>query len=166
MSATPMNNEDYVTSRSREELKVLEAARADKGLTYTEIAEQLGVSKVFLASAFDGQQILPDEYASKLAGILDLPESATSILTEHPFKGNADPLLYRLHEAFDTYGPAIKRIIEEEFDDGNGCGGNGIMSAIDFAVNVERKPDPKGDRVIITFDGKFLPYSHHGQYPW
>lgn len=165
MSATPTSNTEFA-SRDRAELADLEAARKAKGITYAALAEQLGVSKMFIASALDGQQILPAECAEKLADILGVDKAATAFLTEHPYKGINDPLLYRFHEAIDTYGPAIKRVIEEEFDDHNGNGGNGIMSAIDFSIDVERKEDPKGDRVIITFDGKFLPYSRQGKYPW
>lgn len=152
--------------RDREELKALEAARKAKGYTYAELAEKVGVSKMFIASALDGQQILPAPCAAKLAEVLGISADATAFLTEHPYKGINDPLLYRLHEAIDTYGPSIKHVIEEEFDDHNDCGGNGIMSAIDFEISVDRKEDPKGDRVIITFDGKFLPYSRQGKYPW
>jgi len=161
MSATPMNNKDYLWSYRAEALSVLEQARMGKGLTYEQIAESLGVNPVWLASAFDGQQWVPPEYRDKLAKILGVSKEAVEVLAEHPFKGNVDPILYRLHEVFDTFGPAIKRIIHEKFADGNG-----IMSAIDFSVSVDRKEDPKGDRVIITFDGKFLPYSCKGEYPW
>lgn len=166
MSATPTSNFEYIKGRDREELKALEAARKEKGYTYAELADKVGVSKMFIASTLDGQQILPQDCADKLADVLGLPHEATAFLTEHPFKGINDPLLYRLHEAIDTYGPSIKRVIEEEFDDGNNCGGNGIMSAIDFRVDVDKEKNPKGDRVVITFSGKFLPYSNHGEYPW
>jgi len=166
MSAIPTSNFEYIRGRDREELVALEDARKAKGLTYADLAAKVGVSKMFIASALDGQQIVPQEYADKLADALGVSKDATAFLTEHPFKGVNDPLLYRLHEAIDTYGPSIKRVIEEEFDDHNGNGGNGIMSAIDFSIDVDRKEDPKGDRVIITFDGKFLPYSHQGTYPW
>ena len=161
-----LNNIDFTKDRYKEQLAALEVARLAKGLTYAELAEQLGVSKIFIASTLDGQQILPAATAEKLADILGVSKDATAFLTEHPYKGNIDPLLYRFYEAIETYGPAIKKVIEEEFDDGNGCGGNGIMSAIDFKVDVEKEPNPKGDRVIIKFSGKFLPYSYHGEYPW
>jgi len=161
MSATPMNNKDYLWNYRAEKFEALEAARKKKGLTYEEIAKNLGVNKVWLASAFDGQQWMPPQYAAKVADLLGVSREDVAVLEEHPFKGNTDPILYRLHEVFDTYGPAIKRIIHEKFADGNG-----IMSAIDFSVDVDCVEDPKGDRVIITFDGKFLPYSHKGEYPW
>ena len=75
-------------------------------------------------------------------------------------KGNTDPILYRLHEVIDTYGPAIKDIIHEQ-------GGNAIMSAIDFGLDVDITEDAEGNhRVIIKFDGKLLPYAKKGKYPW
>ena len=79
-------------------------------------------------------------------------------LTEHPYKGYTDPILYRLHEVFDSFGQQLRghsRII-----------GNCIMSAIDFTVDVNKREDPKGDRIIITFNGKALQYSGEGKYPW
>lgn len=161
MSATPVNNHDYLWNYREKALEVLEKARLEKALSYEEIAEKLEVSKVWLASAFKGQQYVPAQYTEKLAEILGLSMNVVNVLEEHPYKGNVDPILYRLHEVFDTYGPAIKAIIHEKFSDGNG-----IMSAIDFSVDVDRVEDPKGDRVVITFNGKFLPYSRKGKYPW
>lgn len=115
---------------------------------------------MWLASVFDGQQYVPEEYCSKLAGALGLPESATASLAEHPYKGNTDPILYRLHEVIDTYGPAIKEIIHEQ-------GGNAIMSAIDFGLDADVITDEEGNhRVILKFDGKLLAYAKKGQYPW
>lgn len=161
MSATPVNNREYLWDYREKALEVLEKARIEKGLGYSEMAEKLAVSKVWLASAFKGQQYVPAQYIEKLADMLGLSLNEVSVLEEHPYKGNVDPILYRLHEVFDTYGPAIKAIIHEKFGDGNG-----IMSAIDFSVDVDRVEDPKGDRVVITFNGKFLPYSCKGKYPW
>lgn len=161
MSATPINNSEYLWDYRKEALEVLEKAKSEKKISYEEIAKQLGVSKVWLASAFKGQQYVPAQYTEKVANILGVSIDKVKILEEHPYKGNVDPILYRLHEVFDTYGPSIKAIIHEKFGDGNG-----IMSAIDFSVDVERVEDPKGDRVVITFNGKFLPYSCKGKYPW
>lgn len=161
MSATPMNNKDYLWGYRKEALAVLVNAKEKKGITYEQLAKVLDVSPTWLASAFMGQQYVPKEYTEKLADELGLSNEEVAVLTEHPYKGNVDPLLYRLHEVFDTFGPAIKEIIHEKFADGNG-----IMSAIDFSVSVDRKEDPDGDRVIITFDGKYLPYSNKGKYPW
>jgi len=162
MSATPINNKEYLWSYRENALEVIKTAKAKKGLTYDQIAEALEVSPAWIASAFLGQQFVPPVYAEKLAKLLDLSNDEVATLTTHPYKGNVDPVLYRLHEVFDTYGPTIKELIHEKFP----SMGNGIMSAIDFAVTVEKVEDPSSDRVIITFDGKFLPYSHKGKYPW
>lgn len=159
MQAT--SNKEYLwRPEGRAELSAkLKDAKKKKGLTYAEFATRIGVSKAWLACAIDGEQWVPPEYAAKIAKELGVTEADVAFLQEHPYKGYSDPILYRLHEVFDTYGPAIKELIHEEF-------GNAIMSAIDFTVDVERCADPKGDRIIITFNGKCLPYSHHGNYPW
>ena len=128
-------------------------------MTYEELAAKLGVNKVWLTSAIKGQQYVPEEYCVKLAEVLNIDTKITMVLSEHPYKGNTDPVLYRLHEVLDTYGPAIKEIIHEK-------GGNAIMSAIDFGIDVDIQDDPHGKRVIITWNGKLLPYSKLGQYPW
>lgn len=160
MSMTPMNNFDYLERvKFAEELSAIEAAKKASGLTYTEIAEKMGVNKVWLASAIKGQQYVPAEYCEKLAEILGIEKELTLCLCEHPYKGNTDPVLYRLHEVLDTYGPAIKELIHEK-------GGNAIMSAIDFGIDVDIEKDPHGDRVVITWSGKLLPYSKQGKYPW
>lgn len=160
--ATPMSNQEYLWRGKREEaLAFLDAKRREKGITFEALAETIDVNKIWLASAFKGQQWVPAEHIEKIAKEIGVTKEEASVLSEHPYKGNVDPILYRLHEVFDTYGPAIKEIIHEKFGDGNG-----IMSAIDFEVDVEKKEDPTGDRIIITFNGKFLPYSSHGKYPW
>ena len=145
---TPMNNADYLTRLEHaDELEALKAAKKASGLTYEQLAELIGVNKVWLASVFEGQQYVPEEYTLKL-------------LNSHPYKGNTDPILYRLHEVIDTYGPAIKDIIHEQ-------GGNAIVSAIDFGLDVDVTEDAEGNhRVIIKFDGKLLPYAKKGKYPW
>lgn len=157
----PMSNADYLTKlKHGDELEALKQAKKAKGYTWEELAEKMGVNKVWLASAFDGQQYVPEEYCAKLAEALDVPESATLFLSEHPYKGNTDPILYRLHEVIDTYGPAIKSIIHEE-------GGNAIMSAIDFSLDCDVVTDEDGNhRVVITWNGKLLPYAKKGTYPW
>lgn len=160
--STPMNNQQYLWRGKREEaLAFLDAARLKKELTFDELAQRIDVNKIWLASAFKGQQWVPEQYAEKIAKELGVSKEEAAVLCEHPYKGNVDPILYRLHEVIDTYGPAIKEIIHEEFGDGNG-----IMSAIDFELDVAKKEHPSGDRIIITFNGKFLPYSSHGKYPW
>lgn len=160
--STPMNNQQYLWRGKREEaLAFLDAARLKKELTFDELAQRIDVNKIWLASAFKGQQWVPEQYVEKIAKELGVSKEEAAVLSEHPYKGNVDPILYRLHEVIDTYGPAIKEIIHEEFGDGNG-----IMSAIDFELDVAKKEHPSGDRIIITFNGKFLPYSSHGKYPW
>ena len=158
---TPMSNADYLTRlQFADELKVLKDAKKATKLTYAQIADKVGVNKVWLASVLDGQQYVPEEYCEKIAAALNIPPEKTEFLANHPYKGNTDPILYRLHEALDTYGPAIKSIIHEQ-------GGNAIMSAIDFGMDVDVTVDKEGNhRVIIKFDGKLLPYARKGKYPW
>lgn len=157
----PISNADCLTHlQHADEFDALKTAKKESGLSYAELAEKIGVNKAWLASVFDGQQYVPEEYCSKLAGALGLPESATAFLAEHPYKSNTDPILYRLHEVIDTYGPAIKEIIHEQ-------GGNAIMSAIDFGLDADVITDEEGNhRVILKFDGKLLAYAKKGQYPW
>jgi len=136
MSMTPMNNFDYLERvKFADELAAIEEAKKASGLTYEELAEKVGVNKVWLTSAMKGQQYVPEEYCKKLAEVLGIEKEITMCLSEHPYKGNTDPVLYRLHEVLDTYGPAIKEIIHEK-------GGNAIMSAIDFGIDVEIEKRP------------------------
>lgn len=158
---TPMNNKEYLLKlQFSDELKELEVAKKASGLNFEQLAEKIGVNKVWLASAFKGQQWVPEEYCIKIAKTLGISSEKTVFLNNHPYKGNTDPILYRLHEVLDTYGPAIKDIIHEQ-------GGNAIMSAIDFGLDVDVIEDAEGNhRVIIKFDGKLLPYAKKGKYPW
>lgn len=161
MSMTPMNNADYlVKDQFAEELSQLQGAVKKAGYKYEALAKDLGVNKVWLTSAIQGQQWVPEEFCKKLASLLKVSEDKVMFLNKHPYKGNTDPILYRLHEVIDTYGPALKELIHEK-------GGNGIMSAIDFNIDLEIVPDGHGtDRVIITWNGKLLKYSSMGEYPW
>jgi cyanate lyase len=137
---------------------VLEAKRR-LGLTWKQLAHALGSgSPVFYTAALLGQQALTPEEAQKACAVLKLDEGAARMLTEPPEERGAslkmpprDPLIYRFYEIMQGYGPTLKALINEEF-------GDGIMSAIDFTMEIEREPDPKGDRVRITMSGKFLPY--------
>lgn len=158
---TPMNNKDYLMRiQYADELQELKAAKKESGLSFEQLAEKIGVNKVWLASVFEGQQYVPEEYCSRLAQSLDIAPEKTAFLANHPYKGNTDPILYRLHEVIDTYGPAIKDIIHEQ-------GGNAIMSAIDFGLDCDVITDDEGNhRVIIKLDGKLLPYAKKGRYPW
>jgi cyanate lyase len=138
--------------------RVLDAKRR-LGLTWKAIAEALGNgSPVFYTAAFLGHQALTPDEARKAGTLLELDEAAAQMLAEPPEDRGAtlkmpptDPLIYRFHELVQGYGPTWKALINEEF-------GDGIMSAIDFNMSIEREPDPKGDRVRITMSGKFLPY--------
>jgi cyanate lyase len=160
MSMTPLTNEDYLKRvQFEDELKVINAAIKAKGYTFENLAKDLGTNKVWLTSALLGQQWVPEEYCEKLATLLDIKKEETIFLSNHPYKGNTDPILYRLHEVLDTYGPALKELIHEK-------GGNGIMSAIDFTIDMDIIPDENGDRVVITWNGKLLKYSNQGNYPW
>ena len=158
---TPMNNNEYLLRlQYADELQELKEAKKKSSLSFEQLAEKIGVNKVWLASAFEGQQHVPEEYCDKLAEALNIEPEKTAFLSNHPYKGNTDPILYRLHEVIDTYGPAIKDIIHEQ-------GGNTIMSAIDFGLDCDVITDDEGNhRVIIKLDGKLLPYAKKGRYPW
>ena len=135
-------------------------ARSRAGLTYQEIADKLGRHVVWTTAALMGQATLDAGEAATVVDLLGLSgderAGAEAALQRPPTKGAlgtsvpVDPLLYRFHEITQVYGPAIKAVIHEKF-------GDGIMSAIDFEMDIERVPDPKGDRVKVTYNGKFLP---------
>jgi cyanate lyase len=132
-------------------------ARAREGLTWKEIAASIGKDPVWAVAALLGQHPLSQPDAETIADLLDLGPDAAVVLQLEPYRGSgeavrSDPTIYRFHEALDVYGPAIKELIHEEF-------GDGIMSAINFQMSVERRPHPGGDRVVVTFDGKFLDYA-------
>jgi len=135
---------------------ILEAKKRKK-TTWAEIAKSTGLSEVYVTSACLGENALSQEESNKIADLLQLNRDVANALTEYANKGEAastipkEPLMYRFQEIIYVYGSTIKELIEEKF-------GPGIMSAIDFTMNVERVPDPKGDRVKITMDGKFLGY--------
>ncbi len=135
---------------------ILQAKTARK-LTIAQLAEVVGCNPVFLAAACYRQASLDQEQAIKLLDALGLDHAHLATLTEFPVKGGlmpavpVDPLIYRLYEIMQVYGFPLKDVIQEMF-------GDGIMSAIDFTMHVEKEPDPRGDRVKITMSGKFLPY--------
>ena len=132
-------------------------AKAEKGLTFADLGQSLGCSPVFLAAVCFRQASATHQQAEKLLDLLGLERDRLSELTSCPVKGGlmpivpVDPLLYRFYEILQVYGMPLKEVIQEEF-------GDGIMSAIDFTLDVEKEEDPKGDRVKITMSGKFLPY--------
>jgi cyanate lyase len=132
-------------------------ARLAKGLTWQELADAVGRPVVWTTAALLGQHPIPAELGKVLVEMLGLDESAIPVLAAVPYRGGlpsavpTDPTIYRFYEAVQVYGPALKELIHEKF-------GDGIMSAINFSVDIQKKPHPSGDRVVVTFDGKFLPY--------
>lgn len=129
------------------------------GVKWADVAEAVGVSKEWTTAALLGQMQMTREQVEAAAGALDMeftPEEV-ALLTSVPYRGSlgqtvpTDALVYRFYEIIQVYGTTIKSLIEEEF-------GDGIMSAIDFSMDIDRQPDPKGDRVVVTLNGKFLPY--------
>jgi cyanate lyase len=132
-------------------------ARLHNGLTWQELADAVDRPVVWTTSALLGHHPIPAELGKVLVELLDLDESAIPVLAAVPlrtgFPGGVptDPTIYRFHEALQVYGQALKEVIHEQF-------GDGIMSAINFSVDLQKKPHPSGDRVVVTFDGKFLPY--------
>jgi cyanate lyase len=133
------------------------AMKQAKGLTFAEIAAAVGRHEVWVTSAIFGQAAMDDGEAGKLCALLELGDEVAAALQDFPMKGSldaavpTDPLLYRFHEITQVYGTTIKALIHEKF-------GDGIMSAIDFRMDIKRLPDPNGDRVQVTYNGKFLPY--------
>ena len=133
------------------------AAKQAKKTTWTAIAKSAGLSEVYTTSACLGENALDTAAAKKVAKFLRLKPAVATALTEFANKGEAaptvpkEPLQYRFQEIIYVYGRTMKEIIEEKF-------GAGIMSAIDFSLDIEKVPDPKGDRVKVTMNGKFLAY--------
>src|SRR6202021_356600 len=139
--------------------KILDIKR-EKGWTWKQIADEIGgMSPVLVVGALLGQMKLPKPLAEKAASLFGLSEPEKRMLNEVPTRGTpmppTDPLLYRFYELVMVNGPALKALIEEEF-------GDGIMSAIDFDMSIDRQADPKGDRVKLSMSGKFLPYKYYG----
>ncbi len=132
------------------------SAKKHKGLSFADLEETVGRDEVWIAALFYRQASASEEEAMKLASVLELGPDVSEALTECPTKGlgpvvPTDPLVYRFYEIMQVYGMPLKAVIHEKF-------GDGIMSAIDFTMDVDKEPDPKGDRVRITMSGKFLPY--------
>ena len=132
-------------------------AKVAKGIKWADVAAKVGHSKEWVTAACLGQMTLSAEQAKVVGDIFDLPPEAVRWLQEVPYKGSlptavpTDPLIYRFHELISVYGTTFKALIHEEF-------GDGIMSAIDFKMDLAREPNPAGDRVQIVMSGKFLPY--------
>ena len=147
---------------TRDELtrKILSIKRA-KSLSWKAIVAEIGgASAVYLTAALMGQMKLRPEQAERAARLFELDEDEQRVLQEIPYRGSlptavpTDPLIYRFYELVQVYGTTWKELIQEEF-------GDGIMSAIDFDMVIERQADPKGDRVRLTLSGKFLPYKEY-----
>ncbi len=136
------------------------AAKRQAGVTWKQLAETVGQSKEWTTAALLGQMQMTAAEAEAAGRLLGLEPEAVALLQEVPTKGSlepgvpTDPLIYRFHELIQVYGTTVKALIAEEF-------GDGIMSAIDFSMNVERVADPKGDRVKVTLNGKFLPFRRY-----
>jgi cyanate lyase len=138
----------------------IKAIKKQRKLTWRQIAEAVGMSPVWTTAACLGQMSMEPAHAERAAKLLGLTAEEAQLLTEIPYRGSlptavpTDPLVYRFYELVQVYGTTWKALIEEEF-------GDGIMSAIDFDMTMERQPDPKGDRVRLTMSGKFLPYKRY-----
>jgi cyanate lyase len=136
--------------------QILEAKK-QKGLTFETIAQKVGRHKVWTTAALLGQHPMSAEEADAVEDLLGLDPEVTEALQEIPLRGSldsdvpTDPTIYRIHEITQVYGTTIKALIHEEF-------GDGIMSAINFKMDIEKVEDPEGERVRITYEGKFLPY--------
>lgn len=131
-------------------------AKTSSGMSWEEIADKTGLGVVFVTSACLGMNSMKAEYADKLCKVLGLSDDVSAALQTFPTKKweqsiPTDPLIYRLYEIVGVYGDTLKEVIQEKF-------GDGIMSAIDFSLDVDKEENPAGDRVVITMNGKFLPY--------
>jgi cyanate lyase len=141
----------------KEAAEAVRAAKTRLGLTWEQLAEAVGQPLAWTTSALLGQQPMAPDQAKAAASLLDLGEDVIIALQLQPTRGAldtavpVDPTIYRFYEVLQVYGPTIKELIHEEF-------GDGIMSAINFRLDVSRAADPAGDRVVVTLDGKFLPY--------
>ena len=141
--------------------KILDIKR-EKGWTWAHIHSEIGgISPILITAALLGQMKLPKLLAGKAAALFGLSEPEAAMLNEAPYRGSipsmppTDPLIYRFYELVMVYGSTFKELIQEEF-------GDGIMSAIDFDMNMAREPNARGDRVKLTMSGKFLPYKYYG----
>jgi cyanate lyase len=140
--------------------EMIVAARIKKGLKWTDVAKKVGLSKEWVTAGCLGQMTFSEAQARTIGKIFGLPPEAVRLLQVVPYKGSlptavpTDPLIYRFYELVSVYGTTFKELIHEEF-------GDGIMSAIDFNMDLKREPDPKGDRVKIVMSGKFLPYKSY-----
>jgi cyanate lyase len=147
---------EYLMAISEITEKLLAAKKA-KGLSWADLEKVLGRDEVWIAAVIYRQATASSDEAEKIVSALDLDSETAAVLCEPPLKGSlessvpVDPLIYRFYEIIQVYGMPLKAVIQEKF-------GDGIMSAIDFTLDVEKEADPKGDRVKIIMSGKFLGY--------
>jgi cyanate lyase len=140
--------------------QVIARKRREKGLKWADVAEVVGASKEWVTAGCLGQMTFDEAQAASLVTLLGLPDEALLLLQTPPHRGSltgappSDPLIYRFYELVSVYGTTFKELIQDEF-------GDGIMSAIDFTMDIQREEDPAGDRVHITMSGKFLPYKRY-----
>ena len=133
------------------------SAKVLKSIKWADVAKEIGLSKEWVTAACLGQMAFNKQQAEKIGQIFDLSDEAVAWLQIVPYKGSlptsvpTDPLIYRWYEVVNVYGSTIKELIREEF-------GDGIMSAIDFSMDIQREENPNGDRVNVVLSGKFLPY--------
>ena len=145
-----------ITSRTQV-TDMIQSAKVLKGIKWRQVAEVVGQSKEWSTAACLGQMAMTKEQATAVGELFELTDEAVAWLQIAPYKGSlptevpTDPLIYRWYELVNVYGTTLKELIHEEF-------GDGIMSAIDFSMEVDKVEDPKGDRVLLTLNGKFLPY--------
>ncbi|GEA07711.1 cyanate hydratase [Alteromonas sp. KUL42] len=145
-----------ITSRTQV-TEMIQSAKVLKGIKWRQIAEVIGQSKEWSTAACLGQMTMTKEQATAVGKLLDLSDEAVAWLQITPYKGSlptevpTDPLIYRWYELVSVYGTTLKELIHEEF-------GDGIMSAIDFSMDLQRENNPNGDRVSVVMSGKFLPY--------
>ena len=145
-----------ITSRTQV-TDMIQSAKILKGIKWSQIAEVVGQSKEWSTAACLGQMAMTKQQAEAVGELLELTDEAIAWLQIVPYKGSlptevpTDPLIYRWYELVSVYGTTLKELIHEEF-------GDGIMSAIDFSMDLQRENDPKGDRVNVVMSGKFLPY--------
>lgn len=145
-----------ITSRTQV-TDMIQSAKILKGIKWSQIAEVVGQSKEWSTAACLGQMAMTKQQAEAVGELLELSDEAIAWLQIVPYKGSlptevpTDPLIYRWYELVSVYGTTLKELIHEEF-------GDGIMSAIDFSMDLQRENDPKGDRVSVVMSGKFLPY--------
>ena len=145
-----------ITSRTQV-TDMIQSAKILKGIKWSQIAEVVGQSKEWSTAACLGQMAMTKQQAEAVGELLELSDEAIAWLQIVPYKGSlptevpTDPLIYRWYELVSVYGTTLKELIHEEF-------GDGIMSAIDFSMDLQRENDPKGDRVSVVMSGKYLPY--------